>query len=86
MTLRLGSVQFSPFPLQSSPFSSDTALSLYDLEHFELFWEKTLDTKAIVGWNENTVVIAFRGTASLANVKADVQVGGWAVLPFPAAL
>ena len=26
----------------SSPYSVDTALSLYDLENFELFWEKTL--------------------------------------------
>lgn len=33
--------------LQNSPFDCDTALSLYDLEHFELFWEKTLVSK---GW------------------------------------
>ena len=101
-----------------SSFQVDTALALYDLDNFELFWERTLvregsgagrgrvgrggaaddcrphcgagrwqpsalrpawmispqDTKAIVGWSEDTVVIAFRGTASLANVKADLQV------------
>lgn len=34
------------------------------------------DTKCVFGWNSDTVVIAFRGTASLANVKADIQVGG----------
>ena len=28
----------------------------------------------MVGWNDDTVVIAFRGTASLANVRADLQV------------
>lgn len=31
-----------PKLVQGSPFNSDTALSLYELEHFELFWEKTL--------------------------------------------
>jgi hypothetical protein len=105
-----------------SPYNPDTALLLYQLEHWECMWEKSLDTKAIVGWNSDTVgcvggqvaavaaarakqgkggcegrspgstagrqcnacdgawlpcaqvVIAFRGTASLANVKADLQV------------
>lgn len=33
----------------------DAALALWDLEHFELFWERSLDTKAVVGWNEDTV-------------------------------
>ncbi len=41
--------------MQGTPFTVDTALSLYGLEHFELFWEKTLDTKAIMGWNDSTV-------------------------------
>ncbi len=58
----------------NSPFNADSAMSLYNLEHFELVWEKQLDTKALVGWNKDTVVIAFRGTASLANVKSDLQV------------
>ncbi|GAB4817729.1 hypothetical protein N2152v2_004775 [Parachlorella kessleri] len=76
---------------KGSPFSVDTALSLYDLEHFELFWEKALDTKAIMGWNDSTVrkdaepepqvVVAFRGTASLANVRSDLEV--WRT-PYPA--
>ncbi|GAB4817725.1 hypothetical protein N2152v2_004771 [Parachlorella kessleri] len=66
---------------KASPFNIDTALSLYELEHFEMFWEKTLDTKAIMGWNDSTIVIAFRGTASLANVRADVQ--AWRT-PYPA--
>ncbi|KAL4421963.1 hypothetical protein ABPG77_010986, partial [Micractinium sp. CCAP 211/92] len=48
----------------------DAALALWDLEHFELFWERSLDTKAVVGWNEDTVVIAFRGTASFNNVRS----------------
>ncbi|GAB4817731.1 hypothetical protein N2152v2_004777 [Parachlorella kessleri] len=59
---------------KGTPFTMDTALSLYGLDHFELFWEKTLDTKAIMGWNDSTVVIAFRGTTSLANMRSDLQV------------
>lgn len=107
-----------------SPYSVEAALNLYDLQHFEMHWDKDptgVDTKAIVGWNNDMVgagcqpvmavgmctsgmpaapqtrrrllfptalgssghmiavlqaVIAFRGTASLANAKADIQVGG----------
>ncbi len=49
-------------------------MSLYGLEESELFWEKKLDTKLLLAWNRNTFVVAFRGTASLANALADVQV------------
>lgn len=44
------------------------------LTNFELFWEKSLDTKMILAWSKNVVVLAFRGTASMANVVADIQV------------
>jgi hypothetical protein len=40
---------------RASPVTADTALLLYDLEHFEVFWEKSLDTKAVVGWNSDMV-------------------------------
>ena len=58
--------------VQASPFSIDTALSLYDLEHFEMFWEKTLDTKAIVGWNDSTVREGLGGQPSLTAVVAEL--------------
>lgn len=32
------------------------------------------DTKCLIGWSCDTIVIAFRGTASLANVASDLQV------------
>lgn len=38
-----------------SHYSPDTALLLYDLDNFECMWEKSLDTKAVVGWNDDTV-------------------------------
>ena len=59
-----------------SKLSLDTAMSLYGLEHSELFWEKALDTKLLLAWNAHTIVVAFRGTASLANALADLQARG----------
>lgn len=32
--------------------------------------EKSLDTKALLAWSDDTVVLSFRGTASLKNVFA----------------
>ena len=56
-----------------SKLSLETAMALYGLEHSELFWEKALDTKLLMAWNSNTIVMAFRGTASFANALADLQ-------------
>ena len=50
------------------------AMALYNLENFELMWERKLDTKALMAWNEDTVVLSFRGTASFRNVLADIKV------------
>ena len=37
-----------------------------------------MDTKCLIGYNDDTVVIAFRGTASMANVYSDLKVlMGW---------
>lgn len=49
-------------------------MALYNLENFELMWERKLDTKALMAWNEDTVVLSFRGTASFRNVLADIKV------------
>ena len=49
-------------------------MALYKLEHSELFWEKALDTKLLLAWNRDTIMLVFRGTASLANALADLQV------------
>ena len=50
-------------------------MSLYGLEHSEMYWEKAQDTKMLISWNKDTIVIAFRGTSSMANALADLQVG-----------
>ncbi|EIE24300.1 alpha/beta-hydrolase [Coccomyxa subellipsoidea C-169] len=43
------------------------ALSFYDLQHTHIIHEKDPDTKVLVSWNNDTIVVAFRGTASLKN-------------------
>ncbi|KAK9823190.1 hypothetical protein WJX72_000942 [[Myrmecia] bisecta] len=62
-----------PPPGHHPHMSTDTALRMYSLQHLQCFWEKKEDTKVLVGWSDSLVVLAFRGTASLANVLADIQ-------------
>lgn len=51
-----------------------TAMSMYGLTHSELISELKRDTRCLMGWNKNTVVLAFRGTASVTNALSDLQV------------
>ena len=66
--------------LQGTSFSAsttlnlETAMSLYKLTESQSFWEVQQDTRCLMGWGSNTVVVAFRGTASMKNALADVQV------------
>ena len=62
--------------VDDSKLSLEEGCSLFSppLEHYELFWEKSLDTKMILAWSRQMIVMSFRGTASLANVVADLQV------------
>lgn len=43
-----------------SEVSIDTALGLYNLEKFELLVEPELDTRCLVAWNQEQVVVSFR--------------------------
>ena len=68
---------FSParlLQIEPSDFTPAISLPLYDLHHHELLWQREMDAKCVVAWNDNTVVLSFRGTASLANVLADLKV------------
>ena len=47
----------------------------YNTHSHELFWEHLHDTKCLMAWGDDAIVLAFRGTASMANAKADLQVG-----------
>jgi hypothetical protein len=37
-------------------------------------WNRKVDTKCLMAWNDSLVVLSFRGTASMRNVLADVKV------------
>lgn len=43
------------------------------LDHFELLLEKALDTRVLLAWGPNAVVLSFRGTSSWTNLKADLS-------------
>ena len=49
-------------------------MNMYSLSSFKLFWDPALQTKALLAWNQDTAVLAFRGTASLTNALSDLQV------------
>ena len=67
---KLGGTSFTA----STTLNVDTALSLYKLTRSQSFWETKQDTRCLVGWGNSTVVVAFRGTASMKNALADLQV------------
>lgn len=50
------------------------AMALWGLTDIESFWCPQLDVKAVLGWNQDQVVLAFRGTASFANALSDLKV------------
>ncbi len=60
--------------IASTTLNMETALSLYKLTRSQSFWETKQDTRCLVGWGNSTVVVAFRGTASMKNALADLQV------------
>lgn len=49
------------------------ARSLYDLHSIETVKDASTDTHAGIGWSDTTVVVAFRGTASIENVMTDLK-------------
>ena len=48
-------------------------MGMLGLEQVQLFWERSLDTKVLIGWSADTIVVSVRGTASLRNAIADIQ-------------
>ena len=62
--------------VKDSQLSLEEGCALFSppLTATELIWEKVSDTKLLMAWNSHTMVLAFRGTASMSNVFADIQV------------
>lgn len=48
---------------------------LFNLHSHEIIREPALDTKVLIAWGDDMVVVAFRGTASAKNAATDIQVG-----------
>ena len=55
--------------------SQTTALGLFDLQHFELVRCTAANVKCLVAWSDESLVVAFRGTANFSNIVADIRVG-----------
>ena len=80
--------------MQGPAVPKETAMQLYNLEHLELVRDPLTNTKCLVAWGQDTVLVAFRGTANKQNAIHDLKVGmplwacavlccaglGWAVL------
>ena len=58
---------------ESTVTSLDAALGLYELAHYEWLREPVHDMNCLLAWNKRMLVVAFRGTASLANIKSDAK-------------
>jgi len=55
-------------------YTPEQGMGMFGLDQVQLFWERSLDTKVLIGWSADTIVISVRGTASLRNFVADIQV------------
>ncbi len=52
---------------------------MYGLNDAQLHSETASDTHVLVAWSADTILLAFRGTVTKANVLADFQVGALAL-------
>lgn len=60
--------------MERTNLTLDGAKELYGLVEHELLWEQKHDTKCLMAFGPDAIVVAFRGTASLKNASADIQV------------
>lgn len=51
----------------------ETAMQLYNLEHLELVSDPLTNTKCLVAWGQDMVLVAFRGTANKQNAIHDLK-------------
>lgn len=70
---RAASLPPSPQPA-STVTSIRHAMALAGCSHFEWLREPVHDSNCLLMWGRRTLVVAFRGTASAANIKADLKV------------
>ena len=64
----------TPAVAQKTVLDLHTSMEMYGLTDSELFCELKRDTRCLMGWSDSTIVLAFRGTASMTNALSDLQV------------
>ena len=64
----------TPASAQKTVLDLHTSMEMYGLTDSELFCELKRDTRCLMGWSDTTIVLAFRGTASMTNALSDLQV------------
>jgi hypothetical protein len=67
--------RLAPSQPESTVSSLQTAMSLYGCTHYEWLQEPQHDMNCLLAWGPDALLITFRGTQSLANIKADAKVG-----------
>ncbi|KAK9788444.1 hypothetical protein WJX73_010754 [Symbiochloris irregularis] len=50
------------------------AMGMWALTDIHSFWDPELETKALLGWSRDQIVVAFRGTASFTNALLDLKI------------
>ena len=83
-----GRGDYSTFPgvqgdeaVRQPRYTPQQGLGMFGMRQVQLFWERSLDTKVLIGWSEGAIVISFRGTASFRNAISDLQVCSTSPLP-----
>jgi hypothetical protein len=66
----------APLQPESTVSSLQTAMGLYGCTHYEWLREPQHDMNCLLAWGPDALLITFRGTQSLANIRADAKVGG----------
>lgn len=54
--------------------SEEVAMQLYGLQHLQLLGDPITGTKCLVAWGPSHLVVTFRGTANMKNVRHDAKV------------
>ena len=58
-------------------------LEMYDLQNAQIYSEVATDTHCLLAWSADTILLAFRGTATKVNILADLQVRSSPTPKFP---
>ena len=68
--------KFSNLPEEVTALLGEVAeaMSLYKLEQRHLFYDRTCETKVVVAWNRETILVCIRGSSHRVNFLQDLRV------------